>query len=448
MRVKKTDEFLNCEFNTPPKRNGGGCREKCKLVTVGWRRLLKEIQRLSPCGNGMGELEYVIKKVNRLNCPLTLNPSQSTFLDVGVWNYFHKRLSISTIEKRLRYARYMRRHPVPVDFSNPSYENFRRHMDYREEIEGASPNALHHEWKTMKMFLDAYGIPHWPYKPPHVPTSRRMNLPFPDVVRKFFNYRFSRDEYENALYQYLFCHSFLIGWRVPSEIVEMTLDDVIIDSQGRGCITITETKKHRSKRTILPEKFLLSSRSHKSFKNWIDKWRPRVENQYSGNALYLWPSGKPVTVRKLGHKLSEHGKKIWPYFTPYDMRHWCAISRLIETKIETGVYDIVSVQYWLGHTDVRTTETYTHYADMYFHQYKKSWIKNALRSHKNGRGKHESLLCNAWTRNWRKMATLPEFSPVDRYGPTGVYEVQQEKFQGEFLNFGTSGFLGQFDLSH
>ena len=88
----------------------------------------------------------------------------------------------------------------------------------------------------------------------------------------------------------------MIGWRTPSEICEMTVNDVIIDSKGRGSITITETKKRRSQRTILPENFILSSQSHKSIKNWIDHWRSKVENQYSGDSLYLQPSGKPLTV--------------------------------------------------------------------------------------------------------------------------------------------------------
>ena len=169
----------------------------------------------------------------------------------------------------------------------------------------------------------------------------------------------------------------------------MTLDDVIIDSKGRGNITITETKKHRDKRIILPEKHVLSSQSHKSFKNWIDHWRPKVESQYSGNALYLWPSGKPVTVRKLGQKLSVHGKKIWPHFRPYDMRHWCAVSRLIETKIQTGNFEPYTVKNWLGHTNISVTEKYIHFAEMYYNQCPKSWIHNALRSHiKIVRGKH------------------------------------------------------------
>ena len=163
----------------------------------------------------------------------------------------------------------------------------------------------------------------------------------------------------------------------------MTLDDVVIDSKGRGSITITETKKHKTKRTILPERYILSSCSHKSFKNWLDYWRPKVENQYSGSALYLQPDGKPFTIRHLGHKLSEHGKKIWSYFRPYDTRHWCAISRLIETKVETGNFDPYTIKNWLGHTNLKTTENYIHYAEMYYNQYPKSWIHDALRSQDN-----------------------------------------------------------------
>jgi len=366
----------------------GGSREKWIEI---FELLGQPVEQNKHYGKDMGELEYVIKKLHRFNCPITLKPEDSSFLDVAVWSYFQKRLSLSTIEKRLRYARFMEHHLMPVDFKNPNYENFRRHMDYREEIEQASPHALKHEWKTMRMFLEAFGIPIWPYKPPYAPENGQRLLPFPDTVKKFFSHKHSEDSYENALYQYLFYHSFMIGWRVPSEICEMTIDDVIIDSQGRGSITITETKKHRQKRTILPEKHVLCSLSHKSLKNWIDKWRPKVENQYSENALYLWPSGKPVTVGKLGYKLGHCGRKLCDHFRPYDMRHWCAVSRLIETKIQTGHFEPYTVKNWLGHTDIKVTENYIHYAEMYYNQYPKSWIHSAIRSHKSddsAKGQH------------------------------------------------------------
>ena len=325
-----------------------------------------------------------IKKLNRLNCPITLNPKEASFNDVAIHAILRQRLSESTVIKNLRYARFMETHTVPVDFRNPSYENFIKHIDYREQVENAGFGALKAEWQTMRMFLRAYGIPIWDYKLPYAPKSHKRILPFPDVVNKFFHYEYSKDPYENALYQYLFFHSFMIGWRVPSEIIEMTTDDIIIDSNGRGCITITETKKHRQKRTILPEKSILSSKVHKSFKNWIDHWRPKVENQYSGNALYLQPSGKPFTINHFRNKLSHFGKKIWQPFQPYDMRHWCAVARLIKTKRETGNFDVYTVRNWLGHTDIKTTQNYINHAEMYYNQAPIDWIANAIKPQKGG----------------------------------------------------------------
>lgn len=396
------------------KKVGG--KKSCKILNQKPGQKI-ELPKTPSVGEIMGELEYVIKNINRFNCPINLNSQDSSFLDVAVWAYYEKRLSMSTIEKRIRYARFMENHCVPVDFRRPSYENFRRHMIYREEIEKATPHALKHEWKTMRMFLEAYGLPKWPYKPPHAPKKAMRILPFPDVVREFFNHQYSKDRYENALYQYLFYHGFLIGFRAPSEICEMKVSDVKIDSKGRGQIIIRETKKHEDEREIYPENFILSSKSHKSMKNWLDKWRPKVENQYSGDALFLWPSGKPVTVRKLGHELSRRGKEIWPTFRPYDMRHWCAVVRLIETKIRTGHFEPYTVQRWLGHTKINVTECYINRAENLFRQYPKSWIQNALRSHKIGGGKHKGLISKVLTRNWPKNATLRKFSPVGVSGP-------------------------------
>ena len=91
----------------------------------------------------------------------------------------------------------------------------------------------------------------------------------------------------------------------------MKVSDVNFEEKNRGHIIITETKKHDTQRTVIPEKAVLNSKVHKSLKNWITHWRPKVTNKHSGDALFLQPSGKPFTVRYLGKKLSKNGKKIW-----------------------------------------------------------------------------------------------------------------------------------------
>jgi len=373
--------FFNLDNDSIPESfelSGGHTKKWRNLTHIGHN--LETVPLLG--GLSVGELEYVISKSNRLNWSNTLDPRNSNFLDVALWSYYNKRLQVSTIEQRIRYAKFMQSHVVPVDFSNPTYENFRHHMDYREEIEHASPHALKNEWKAMRMFLESFNIPIWPYKPPSAPHNQERNLPYPNTVREFFYYPYSDDPYERALYQYLFYHSFMVGWRVPSEICTLSVTDIKFDIDGHGTITITETKKHNSRRTVVPESYILSSKSHKSFKNWIDKWRPQAENQHSDNALYLWPNGKPVTPTHLRLKLSDYGKKIWPHFRPYDTRHWCAISRLIETKVQNGIFEPYTVKNWLGHTDLRATEAYISHADQYYRSYSHSWIHHALRSHK------------------------------------------------------------------
>lgn len=141
-------------------------------------------------------------------------------------------------------------------------------------------------------------------------TPKPRNLPLPETVYNMIQHNYSDDDYENALYQYLFAFDFTIGWRVPSVICKMKLDDVIIDNNQTGFIIITETKKSKKTRRITPRKQILTSKTHKSFKNRIDYWQSKVENQYSKNALFLWKNGKPVTPWKLGQRLSEQGKRI------------------------------------------------------------------------------------------------------------------------------------------
>jgi len=385
-----------------------------------WKEFLKNlgqnVDHLFPDGMGMGDLEYV-KKIDRLNCPINLIPQEASFDDVGLHAFLRQRLSYNTVDKHLRYARFMENHPVPVDFRNPSYENFIRHMDYREQIEQATPNALKHQWDTMRMFLRAYGIPKWDYKLPPIPKSHKRILPYPETVNKFFYHQYSKDLYENALYQYLFFHSFMIGWRVPSEIITMTVDDVIIEGK-KGYITITETKKHKSQRTLIPEQSIMTSRVHKSFKNWIDHWRPKVENQYSGNALYLQSSGKPFTIRHLGNKLSKHGKQVWKYFQPYDIRHWCAVARLTKTKKETGKFDVYTVKNWLGHEEMQTTENYIRYAEQYYNQLPVDWIGCALKP--TTAGKHSENVNKEKTNRTPFSGLLTRFSPRSEYGPAEI----------------------------
>lgn len=323
-----------------------------------------------------------LAKEYQLENPIELNPKTATFEKVASHAKSRQRLSDSTIEHRLRCARRMQKHNVyPIDFKNPNYYQFIAYMDYRENYENARTFALQNDLRTMKMFLKAYNIDErkWSYKLPPAPNHKRMKIPFPETVHELVHHKYSKNAYENALYQYMMFHNFYIGWRVPSEPHMMTINDINIDDRGRGSIIITEPKKRKSERTIVPDKTVLSAPTYKSFRNWIDHWRPKVENQHSGDALYLQPNGKPFTVRYLGKKLSEKGKLVWSSYQPYVSRHWSAVALLIRTKIESKHWDIRRVQRHLGHERPQTTENYIRFAEEYYRQEPNDWFNHALR---------------------------------------------------------------------
>jgi hypothetical protein len=60
----------------------------------------------------------------------------------------------------------------------------------------------------------------------------------------------------------------------------------------------------------------------------------------------------------------------------YTMRHWCAIVRLIKTKVETGNFDAWEVKDWLWHYKIDALESYIRYAKKYYNQAPYEWIKN------------------------------------------------------------------------
>ena len=311
------------------------------------------------------------EKINRIDCPIILKPEECTFDDIALHATLRQRLSPSTVEKRLQYARFMEKHPMPVSFRKPNYEQFIGHMDFRETIEKAGACALHNEWLTMLMFLRAYGII-WKYRPPVRPEHDEIILPFPDTVRELTRHKYFKDKYLTKTIQYIMFHNFMIGWRVPSEPCNFTID-CFHDDKNKGSLTIIESKKRGRKRTIVPEKTIMFSRYRKSFKNYLDTIRPKVENQYSGDTFYLTSEGKPFTKDYLRKILSKTGKQVWSDYHPNISRHWCATARYIEWR------DIYKVAKWHGHKNINRTANYIHLAEQYYQQDPKSWIKKVLR---------------------------------------------------------------------
>lgn len=333
-------------------------------------------------GDGMQD---VIKNyIKRLETPLKADSETTTFEEIKHISKDIYHLSDNTVDHNLRYLKHAELHNViPLDLRQPNQENFMYHMLYRIKYEGFSVYAEHHLWKAVKMYLRCLGIQPWDYKPRPKPKSRKRILPFPEIAREFWHYKYSKNRITRKLYQYMFFFGFMLGVRIPSELAILKTSDIIFNRNGTAILTITEPKKQQSQRTVILPFELATDPRHKSLKVWMNSWRSKIANEQSEDYLFLQSDGKPWTVRHLGHKLSVNGKLVWKHFHPYDMRHWNAVAHLIEQKVNTGTFDIYPVMNWLGHEKPSTTMMYVKFAEQYYQQAQYSWLKRALKMPKH-----------------------------------------------------------------
>ncbi len=135
---------------------------------------------------------------------------------------------------------------------------------------------------------------------------------------------------------------------------------------------------------------IMTNRRRKSFKNWIDAWRPKVENQYSKDYLYLKPDGRPFTRDSLRQLLNRKAKPkiqtIFPEYYNYSSGHFSAVSRLIRTKLQYKAFDEYEVRDWLGHTKIETTMGYIKDAKHYYLLAPYDWVHRVLKAPSNGWG--------------------------------------------------------------
>jgi len=411
LKICEKNNLNGIQISTLPKNEWvGDDIQKWKIVIPDIGQNLKNTQ----IGVIMENLAYELKNIKRTDFPIFLNPITASFLDVAVHAKIRQYLADSTIEKNLRYARFMENHPAPVDFRNPTPENFLRHVDYRLEFENppATPNALKHEKKAMLMFLRAYNLYTETWKqlvktPPVIDTDDYVEVPFPSVINELYHAKYSDNKYENTLLQTIVFMDINFGMRPPSEICNLNLGDVIINKDRTGYIKIHEEKKRGKCRVIIPfNKNVLSSPVFKTVGNYINNWRYKVANGQSQDALFLHPNGTRITGKYLRDKITPVGKKIaGEHFHLYTMRHTCATYLYEYTK------ELEVVRKRLGHKKISTTMKYVHVADDMKRQIGKRNLFNLALRFSKRRGKQDKIDC------WTKKAQSNTFTPRNLGGP-------------------------------
>jgi len=355
---------------------------------------------------------------------------------INKWWVETKGRSPKTVVGRIRCARSMANHAVyPVDWFKFEPEQIlnqllhRQLYEYKELAETTGnptygTTQLHNLWKTVNMFAEAYGldISFWGWTPPMLPEPQVKIVPRPKTVNKLMHTWYTNDRVENALIRTLLTVGFHFGPR-PEELIAVKVEDVYLDE---GYIFIREQKKKFRERQVWIDEPVMNSRQQNSLRNWIKIWRPRIANDQSLDYLFIQKAGTPFPSEDaLRMYLTPYVKPIWSDFKPKIMRDWCAIARLIRTKVETKSWDTRTVKNSLGHKYEKTTEAYIRYAENYYRKDPYDWLRSVLKFHSNSKrmkqyyGSSQKKTTEILT-NGKKRVTEVRVPPVEVNGPGGI----------------------------
>lgn len=143
------------------------------------------------------------------------------------------------------------------------------------------------------------------------------------------------------------------GLRV-SELLSLQIDDM--DWTGK---TIRVRGKGSKERIVL-----LGDLAIDSLETYIHRARPALARGKSETALFLSHLGRPLSVRGFHLVLHAHLETagIRKRVTPHTLRHSFA------THMLEGGADLRTVQELLGHSDISTTQVYTHMSEGYLRE--------------------------------------------------------------------------------
>lgn len=180
-------------------------------------------------------------------------------------------------------------------------------------------------------------------KLPYALSLREINILLDDS--NFKEYLGQRDQAILELF-------YATGIRV-SELINLKIDDINMENQMVKCLG------KGSKERIIP----FGSKAHQSLSLYLKEVRLRLAKDPKENALFLNNRGERLSRQGIFFLVKKYARKagIEKKVTPHTLRHTLATHLL-----ENGA-DLRSVQEMLGHSDISTTQIYTHVS--------RKWIK-------------------------------------------------------------------------
>ena len=179
-------------------------------------------------------------------------------------------------------------------------------------------------------------FPRMSKKLPHVLSLREINLLLDQA-----NFKSNLGLRDQAILELLYA----TGMRV-SELIYLKIEDINMENRMLKCLG------KGSKERIIP----FGSKADESLRLYLDKVRPKLVKNPNEDILFLNSRGERLSRQGIFYLVKKYVRKagIEKKVTPHTLRHTLATHLL-----ENGA-DLRSVQEMLGHSDISTTQIYTH----------------------------------------------------------------------------------------
>lgn len=173
-------------------------------------------------------------------------------------------------------------------------------------------------------------------KLPHILSSREIDLLLNEV-----NFKGKLGLRDRAVLELFYA----TGMRV-SELIYLKINDLNMENRMLKCLG------KGSKERIIP----FGNKAYQSLNLYLDKLRPKLVKNPDEDTLFLNSRGEKLSRQGIFYLVKLYAKKsrIEKKVTPHTLRHTLATHLL-----ENGA-DLRSVQEMLGHSDISTTQIYTH----------------------------------------------------------------------------------------
>ncbi len=180
----------------------------------------------------------------------------------------------------------------------------------------------------------------------HIPLPKKVrNLPdvlSPIEVGNLLDQTFAEDKFaqrDRAMLEVLYGCGLRVSELSGLDMSAIFLDDEVMRVVGKG-----------SKERLVP----LFGTAHVALSNYLVRWRPQLIRKPT-SAVFLNSRGDRISRQAIYKMVKKYGESAGiDGLHPHTLRHCCA------THLLEGGADLRCVQEMLGHSDISTTQLYTH----------------------------------------------------------------------------------------